>query len=294
MSGLLVAGLALSGCSTPEDVSDESREAVTGLISSQPELSVAHSIALGKCLEAEGFDRPVDLTSSGAGSTNLLGLGLFDSEQQAKTSGYASSVQTLDGEDDTPLGRWLKSLSNEKIRRYEIALSGDESSSETYVIPGSEVQVSRASQGCIAEADRAVYGSVKASMEIQEFPNEVFTVVQQQNILSEETITELMTDYASCMKSSGYEVESLGATKTLAQKRFGESRPESEPPGPDEAALAVADYRCQVDSEIAAKSEELFYEHSASWVVNNEARILQFYESQRESLDRANEIIQGG
>lgn len=266
-----------------------------GLYDAPAELDVAHSIAFADCMRKAGFDLPLDLSvGEDQAMTNLVGLGLFPDEETARASGYPTSLNGQTDQESNPAANYQASLSPDQAALYTRAAEGTPGEVVTYTLPGSSIGVSRPKSGCVAEADTRVFGSVKASMELQNFPNEVAYVVQTSFSFNDTSFSDLMDTYSQCMAGAGYVVEGIGGTRELAMTQFGASRAEGEPLSAEEQSLAVSDYRCQTESTLATRLNDLFFESSRAWAIDNEARILQFYDDQRSALERSKAIIEDG
>ena len=94
------------------------------------------------------------------------------------------------------------------------------------------------------------------------------------------------------MVGQGYEVEGLGA-ELLAEQEFGQYRQYGQAPDTPERNLAVADYRCQVDSGLADAIRREAARSIGSWLLENEARILELQELVKQSVENAQAVIRG-
>lgn len=293
--GLAVAGAValLAGCvpqqvKVPADV----RAALASVSVLPADLYLAHGISVNRCLNRAGFDIPFDASSSLTNATRHVAVGVvgvFPSERSARENGYNT---TFEDEGSTSLEDFQAGLSSADRDRFDKALWGPEDAPRETLVVDNGMEFAKSTVGCAADADGAVYGSVRDAMMLELFANDVGTQTQAYRGDFDATLKELMPEYESCMSAAGHDVEGLTAPQ-VAEATFGHYRATGSRPSADESTMAVADFRCQSSVQLAEKLEDLFVERASVWLVENKDRILQLSENLDESLSRARSIING-
>jgi hypothetical protein len=283
-------GLAfgLSGCaSEPEiPVPAETEAALVSLASLPADLAIAHDLAQRSCLIRLGFDLPFDSSAVGSQRSALVGVdGLFASAEAARASGYPTTTE----ENGSVLDNFENSLPEATRAQFREANFGSMDEVESVTI-GDGVVVSRSATGCFADADRAVYGSVSAALELENFVNDVNG--QSQKFLDDASV-DLEGKYApyeACMEANGYDVDGLNAAE-VALEKFGKYRLFGEAPKAEEQSMAASDFICQDEVGFSADLNALFVQKAGAWIVENEAHILALRDELDASMIRARAIV---
>lgn len=288
----IAAGLALflSGCagggSVP--VSPDARAAIAALASPPSELDTAHAIAVRDCLHSAGFELPFGAAGAARERAALVGVqGLFASAENAATVGYETTMRS----EPSPIERFEATLSGPEAERFDVAYRGTGDQQERITLSSGAV-IGRNSDGCRADADRAIYGSVSDALLIQSFVNEVNALVGDSLSEISGALEAGLPEYQTCMSEAGVVVQGLGAEE-VALERFGEYRSSGVPPSEAEQTLARTDFGCQEQAGLAEAVNAKFVDLASAWIVENEGYILATDELLRDSLARATELIQG-
>jgi hypothetical protein len=287
--GALAAGL--SGCASPAavPVPEQLRSNLLALASLPPELELAHRVVARSCMSEAGFDLPFDSSPPRDFGGTLIGVaGLFSSEESARATGYASTVKDL----PALIDQYEEDLSAAEGEKYRLAyFGGDDAKMASLTLANGSI-VERSAEGCTAEADIAVYGSVEDTLKAQNFVNEVQA---QSAAYASETSADLganIDEYKTCMSSAGYSVNGLNASE-VAASTFGKYRSPSEAPSAEEQDMAASDFACQKKTGISVKLDEIFLKKSSTWIVQNEGLIIGTREIVEASRIRARAIING-
>lgn len=114
-------------------------------------------------------------------------------------------------------------------------------------LPGGYV-ASAARHGCIAEARRTVYGSVRDFLLVTYGPQIVRLrlLAHLEEALQTPRVRQAAADYAACMARAGYRIRTPRAASRIGARRFGGDPDVS----PAERRLAVADATCQEHSQV--------------------------------------------
>ena len=284
-------GAGLASCSPAEPavpISTDARSALLSLSTMPSDLTVAHNLARRSCMQTAGFEVPYDSTVGGRPRAALIGIdGLFASEKDARSYGYNTTV-SAEGIEDT----YRNSLSAERQAAYDEASFGDPEKFESIMLSNG-AESSRGTEGCVAEADRAVYGSVRNALDVMEFINEANAQTAQFYDDAESAVRSGMDDYESCMAEAGVTVDGLNAS-SIAEERFGAYRSSSETPNAEEQALAVTDYTCQQEAKFADSLNTVFIDKAGAWIVQNEEYILSVREKMDSAMQNTVRITSGG
>lgn len=285
----LAVGLGACTSSETVPVPEQLRSNLAALATLPPELELAHRVVTRTCMLKAGFDLPFDSSPPRDFGRTLIAVeGLIASENSARTNGY----RTTQADNLSPIDQYEEDLSASEAAEYRLAYSGGDDPQTEMLTLGNGMIVGRSTEGCLAEADIAVYGSVKDTLKAQNFINEVYgqSVTYASDTTSE--LGPLLAEYKTCMADKGYEVNGLNAA-ALAAEAFGVYRSASESPSIDEQNMAVSDFQCQTQSGFAEKLDEIFIEKSSVWIVQNEGLIIGTREIIDESKARAQAIING-
>lgn len=287
VAGTLAVGLAGCSPSTVVEVPEQLQASLLAIGSLPPELELAQRMVIRTCMAEAGFELPFDSSPPhDTGGALIVMEGLFSSEESARAAGYRSTRIDEVG----PIDLYEANLSSSQATEYRVAYSGGDDADEARITLGNGTIVGRSTEGCTAEADIAVFGSVENTLKAQNFINEV--LAQAATYVSEigGELAPILTDYQTCMADVGIAVDGLNAADVAATE-FGKYRSVSEPPSAEEQTMAANDYECQTESGIASKLNEIFLSKSSAWVVQNEGTIIGTREIVDEAKQRAQSII---
>lgn len=295
MGTIVTVGLAfmlgLAGCSgdaQPEDVASETVRAASALTEFPPEIGIAQAILVQDCVKRAGFDMPFD---SSAAQTSPLSFGLsniFTSPDEARRLGYASTI--IDGGD--VLSEWEDALTATDREKYFRALLGPQEAAQVEIELSNGMVIATSKEGCIAEAQAELYGSVEAQLAFNGLVNEYLSAASDTGNDRDARLAPLVPDFRRCMQEQGYDVENLGV-QMLADELFGKYRAPGDAPGKAEQELAVADFQCQEQIDLRGVVAESFAQGAAEWINANEGKLLAMQEELTSVKDRAVQIING-
>ncbi|MDR6865783.1 hypothetical protein J2Y69_000365 [Microbacterium resistens] len=281
--------LTITGCSDSpqsEAVSEETLRAASTLTDFPPEIEIAESISIHDCIRRAGIDMPFD---SRAGSSPSLTFGLsniFTTADEAKRLGYTSTIS--DGGE--VIQEWEDNLTGTEREKYYLALLGPDGGEKAEVQLGNGTVISTSREGCIAEAQTEIYGSVDAALSFLALVNEYLSAAGEGASDRDARLKALIPDFEECMKQQGYKVDGLGVQDT-AEQMFGGYRAPGDPPGQAEQQLALADFECQQDIGLRDAVAESFAHTASDWLRANEGKLLAMQEELKLVKDRAIEII---
>lgn len=286
---ILSLGVLLSGCAGSPEVAvpPDVAAATTELSQLPPDIGLARTIAREGCINAAGYPVVAGRIIEGAtraqeGAT----VGIWASEDRARSGGYST---TLKEESSTPFQAFGDALPEPQRNEYFHALMGDKTNVEKYTTDAGMV-FSRAAEGCFADSDREIFGTLQDAMAIELFINDLTAQLREGG--ASLSAGEYIGDYERCMAQAGSAVHGLHAD-TLAGEKFGRYRALGEPPRAEEQELAVTDFRCQDSSGLAANVREANLRTAGEWLKKNEQRILTLKETLAHSVERAQNIING-
>jgi hypothetical protein len=290
-AGGVAALTVLASCAAPQvEVPPDVRAAIASLSVLPSDLYIAHGIITTDCLNDAGFDVPFDASASLTNVTRHVAVGVvgvFPSEQSAHDYGYNT---TFAEEGYTSMDSFQAALPESDRVAFDEAMWGPEGSPAETLTMDNGMEFGKSTVGCVAEADKAVYGSVRGAMELELFTNDVSTQTNNHRGDFDATLQALMPSYEECMAEAGHQLEGLNAPE-VAESKFGRYRPSGAAPSQDEQEMAVADFRCQEAVDLATALNTVFVDKASVWLVENEDRILQLRESLQGSLDRAQDVI---
>ena len=287
MGALVTATTALAGCASPaENATPEVIASINGLVNLPPEIAIAHTITTAECLRDAGFPVPLDSTGVGGGPSLAGVVGLFSSAAAAREIGYSTTLQEVDNKG---IDGYAQQLTGTKAKAFQLALWGDGTKTVQLKL-SSGAEAEKSNTGCFADADRKLYGSVRAAMTVEMFVNDVTHQASTFRSDMDGTLQRAMPKYESCMSHAGYEVQGLHAA-ALAGKRFGQYRESGQAPSTDEQALAVTDYNCQTSARVAKQVLNIFAVKAAAWLRTQQQYILVLRERVSVATQNARKII---
>lgn len=198
--------------------------------------------------------------------------GVFRNKEEAETIGYSTQTADLGGR-------------SAALEAYENALSAAER--ERY-----EREVSSGDASCSTQAYVILFGSVKESEAIFNTFSDLVREQSSSALEDPDVQAAIKDEYMPCMKKAGYDVRGLRGGE-LAGKKFGRYRKWNEPPNDEEKAMAVQDYQCQADANLMQRINNALERNAGTWMVANEAMLLERHEKLQQAREVANEVIAG-
>lgn len=273
---MVLTSLCLSACGgrpNAADVPDVVTSATVELASVDMEILQAQEILIGQCARSKGFDVPIDYTVTPVTQSYIDVGGVFRSKEEAESVGY--STQTADlAEQSSERNAYENSLSESEREKYEKEVNGIEP------------------PNCTADASAVLFGSTEDSGAVFNTFNDIVREQSSSALDDRDVQSAIMDEYVPCMKKAGYNVHGLSGGE-LAGKKFGRYRKWNEPPNAEEKAMAMQDYQCQADANLMQRIDNALERNAGTWMVANEAMLLERHEKLQQARERANQVISG-
>lgn len=199
--------------------------------------------------------------------------------------GHIATKASAASNPETATKVYLQTLDPGDRLRYVQAKDAPRAEPVTVLLPDGQ-KASASLRGCIARGRAAVYGSVRNFLRMFYLPQGIRAFGQ--DALTELRVRAALEEYSQCMVTQGFGVRSPSDSSELAQQRFGGR---SGPPSRAEIKMAFRDARCQERSAFLDVLDEALLETAAAWLQGNEAELQLLAELQRDSEDRAREIL---
>lgn len=269
----LLAAVGACGQSKAADVPDAVVTATADLVAIDPAIMQAQSILSAQCARTHGFEVPVDYSAIPATQGYADVGGIFRSQEEAETIGYAQQTVNFERDADAE-EQFLATLTDAEKDRYDREVGGFDDTS------------------CDAQAYAILFGSNdRAGMVLNTF-NDLVREQSASALDDSEVQSAIMDEYVPCMAEGGYQVNGLRAGD-LAGERFGKYRTRNEKPNDDERAMARYDYGCQQKARLMDRIDTAMERNAGTWMVSNEAMLLDRHETLRKAMDVANQVIAG-
>lgn len=277
---VMVVAVSVGGCGAGHpnaaDVPDMVTSATVDLAAVDMEIMQAYSILLGQCAHTIGFDVPIDYSVHSVSQSYVDVGGVFRSEDEAKTTGYSSQTADLDI-GHTALDAYMDTLNELERQRYDREVSGDMSGKD---------------DSCSVRAYSELFGSYEDMEKVFNTFDDVLREQSSSALDDRDVQSAIKDEYMPCMKKAGYNVRGLRGGE-LAGKKFGRYRKWNEPPNDEERAMAVQDYQCQADANLMQRINNALERNAGTWMVANEAMLLERHEKLQQAREIANEVIAG-
>ncbi|WP_129858679.1 hypothetical protein [Bifidobacterium pseudolongum] len=265
---------ACGGNPNAADVPDIVTSATVELASVDMEILQAQEILISQCARSKGFDVPADYYTVPPVAQSYIDVGgVFRSKEEAESVGY--SMQTADlAEQSSERNAYENSLSESEREKYEKEVNGIEP------------------PNCTADASTVLFDSAEDSGAVFNTFNDIVREQSSSALDDRDVQSAIMDEYVPCMKKAGYDVRGLRGGE-LAAKKFGRYRKWNEPPNAEEKAMAVQDYQCQADANLMQRINNALERNAGTWMVANEAMLLERHEKLQQARERANQVISG-
>lgn len=143
------------------------------------------------------------------------------------------------------------------------ALSPSSSTTVEIDIPGVGI-VGAKVEGCIAEANSELYGSVQNWLILDQYvPATIRSFAD--DALSSDAVEAATRSYVSCMDLAGFDTANPAVSAERASNLWG-SRTAEEEPSSEELLMAIADARCQAESRIFIEIDDEIVRIALPWV----------------------------
>lgn len=256
---LLLAVLLVSACaSTQADTAGPVRT-----VAVQPsELGLAEAAALQLCLRGKGFDPPPPRPFVG---------GVANVPRPVPDGGYDRWV------DPDPTDAYRETLPPDRQQVFDRAMN-DATGPQAEVTMPSGRAMQAPERGCVADARRAVHGSVRNWLTLAYLPQELNATAADLH----EHLAETDARYRSCMHDRGQRVEFPQDPITLAERL----------PKAERAVLADADRACQRQTQVVERYLDALGGESRQWAQANADVLTAAANTTRESLARARAVLE--
>lgn len=159
------------------------------------------------------------------------------------------------------------------------AFFGPESAPQIRVTLPNGSQVETSSQGCLAEAQKQVYGSLEEMLKTENFAGSL-PLEALNRAAADPKLRTLNASWSSCMTEKGQ----TGLTDPA------EARARAAKSG-DGAAIAVADAQCEEELDYAGQREDLEDRYLTAALMHYETEVTAIQETNRAALARARKIL---
>jgi hypothetical protein len=174
-------------------------------------------------------------------------------------------------------------------RRHEYAEALDGASLDLSVTAPNGYTAQKSSQGCVADAQRRLYGDLerwfRVSTLVEQLANEV-----SQSVHADSRYRHAVEEWARCMATRGYIAASPGALRAQYESAAEQRRDERGEPGPiplNEISAALAEVHCANRSDLPQVGSAVFAEHHAAVQTRHRELIDEQSRLQMAALDRA-------
>jgi hypothetical protein len=128
------------------------------------------------------------------------------------------------------------------------------------------------SQGCIAEANVALFGSIENWLVADQYVSLTVRSLAGSALRSVD-VNDAAEIYADCMRTAGFVASNPAVSAQIARERWGD-RYQSEEPSREELRMARADAECQDISDIYSLVDKAIVRLAAPWVSENHEVVL--------------------
>lgn len=247
-AGVLVPLLAVTGCATAADKIPENRSPAKPTAQQKALLEKAAQVLIGRCMRAHGFQYFLATAPSAAPDERTFPYGI-DDVSWARKHGFGRPPErdTPRSQHASPNARYAANLPEGRQQAYLTALYGTEDESVSVTLP-TGYTVSQSTNGCLASAQRYLYGDFSRWFRAKTIVNNLAAEIQPK-VRNDARYLRALDSWATCMRHSGHPAASpstLRARFVTRSERMdaGETRHL-------ERELAVAEARCMRRTELA-------------------------------------------
>lgn len=273
----VVAALVLSACTSHQAATSglDSRQPEPGVIGMalrlmnlDPALAAAEQVLTQACVERHGLAIPL-MPVHPQPRVSITGMAPF-TQAEADRFGLALRIPNPEG----------VSLLNAALRyeseRLKLVVLG--SGSKRIQGPlGSSTSAS----GCLADARRQIYGSVRTYLDVTWFTNEVRQ--HQVGWTDDARAKAAAGEYLSCMSTRGYSLRSFGEVFDMAAQ-VAQTTPDF---ANAERGIAQAEVDCEAASHVWATWNSLALQRVGPWLESQKDRMADLIQEAKEATDKA-------
>ncbi|MEU1310891.1 hypothetical protein ABZ419_18645 [Streptomyces cinnamoneus] len=243
----------------------------------------AEQLLLRSCMRRAGFDYHPVPGEPGTGERAFPYV--LDDPAWAGRHGYGRDLQQRQRERARrdPNGAYFRSLSAPRRAQALLAANGPGPRGVSATLPtGGAVQ--RSDHGCVSDAQRRLYGDLKAWFQASTTVHAV-DAMRRARVVADHRYARDLAVWAQCMRSAGHPYASPGQARAAALS--------GAEPRARETALALAEVRCAERSGLAGTARELDARHGAALRRQYRGAIAEKARLQTEALPRARAVVNG-
>lgn len=246
---------AAAGCTPRRAVSERNQSSSHVLTAEEKSiLFQAEQVGIQQCMRGLGFEW-VLVPENPIPENRSFPYGI-DDVTWARAHGYGSDIQEqiAQQKQSDPNRRYANALPDERRRAAVDALNGV-TYDITMTLPNGMVS-KRSGQGCLAAAERGLYGDLGAWSRAHATVSGL-TYLVESRVLADSRYAAAAIPWAACMRQAGYDV----TTPAVARGKFADrvATPESRT---REIATAVAEANCAVTAGLSSIAKELDRQYS--------------------------------
>jgi hypothetical protein len=273
----VVAALVLSACAShPAATSGlDSRQQDPGVVTMalqlmnlDPALGAAEQVLTEACVERHGLAIPL-VPVHPQPRIGITGMAPFT---QAEADRFGLALRLPDPEEFSLLNAALR----DESERLKLVVLG----SGSRRIQG-PLGSSTSATGCLADARRRIYGSVRTYLDVTWFTNEVRQ--HQLGWTDDPRAKAAAGEYLSCMSKRGYSLRSFGEVFDMAA-RLAQTTPDF---ANAEREVAQAEVDCETASHVWATWNSLALQRVGPWLESQKDRMADLVQEAEEATDRA-------
>ncbi|MEU8842363.1 hypothetical protein AB0D97_25045 [Streptomyces roseus] len=250
-------------------------------------LERAEQILISRCMDGRGF--PYAVTEVPDTGARAFPYGVDDVEW-ARAHGYGGREEraAAKAREADPNQRYFRGLSASGRAAARTALMGSAPVGLSATAP-TGMTITASSEGCIAEAERALYGDLATWFRVK-----VVTMnlrpVRETRVHEDRQYAEAVGQWAACMRAAGRPYADPDASRQAAA-RFGESMPPAEADAA-EAELAVIEATCATGTALARVSKALDHTYGEQLRAQHQEEIALRWRLQNGALPTARRACQ--
>lgn len=260
----------------------------------------AHGAVVEDCMQQRGWDFEVGTTTpqieqGGPSTLSQLEQWTFADVASAESDGYglesylaqlSAFIDTFGGDEGTARIPEPDKMSAEDAGRFELDYFGrEEDRIEIVERDGSHTSVPGG--GCLAMAERAVYGDIEQELRLQDARSTAQVEIWGAT-LSDSAVVGALNAWTRCMSDGGLEFENPHSAfeEAVSAAQGGDFE--------REALIARADAECKVESGLDVAVERAFLSATNAVLPDLEDDLVALQQFEEEALARAKDILRLG
>lgn len=250
-------------------------------------LERAEQILISRCMDTRGF--PYAVTEAPDDTARSFPYGV-DDVGWARAHGYGGRDEraAARAREDDPNQRYFRQLPASRRAAARTALMGPSPVGLSATAP-TGMTVTASAEGCIADAERTLYGDLAAWFRVK-----VVTMnlrpVREARVREDRHYQDAVGQWAACMRAAGRPYATPDASRQAAA-RFGESLPAAEADAA-EAELATVEATCAAGTPLARVSQALDHTYGERLRAQHQEEIALRWRFQNGALPTARRITE--